>query len=473
MKGKRMRMNRLQRRGDWYKAGTGILFLLLLLFLLPSGVLAADQAQLTIPGVGVILTGDTPEMGERFTVTLAADGADDPMPEGQTGGSRQITLGAGESGSFGAITYTQLGEYSYTMIQEAGSASGYTYDTTVYHMLVQVTRDEDDNWSCKVVIHKGDPADKFDTFDFCNSYKKSPAADTGTLTISKEVAGTPPKAETFAFTIKLTGTGSESSYIYTDETGDRLGTIRSGDQVELAGGDAVILRNLPVGINYQIMETSKAHYIPTPISGVIEGTIEQGGASAAFLNTYDANRSSPVSIDPPVTKQVKGDKPKQAGTFRFQLIADTQAMPMPEGTKDGARTIEIRGEGTKELGWITYTSPGVYTYRIVEVVMHESGYTYDKAIYQMTVTVTDKDGRLTTFRTLEKDGKSYDKDAALFVNSYSKDTKTAGAKTPGAKTGDEASPGGFAAAGVAAVLIMVGTVAAGRRRGKYYGKKHR
>lgn len=91
------------------------------------------------PPVEKRISGDTPSSSSVFTFYLKADNTTYPMPEGSADGLKSIVINGAGSVDFGNITYTRAGTYTYTVYERTGSASGYTYDTTVYHMTVVIT----------------------------------------------------------------------------------------------------------------------------------------------------------------------------------------------------------------------------------------------------------------------------------------------------------------------------------------------
>lgn len=91
------------------------------------------------PPVEKRISGDRPSSNSAFVFYLKADNATYPMPEGSADGLKSITINGAGSADFGNITYTRAGTYTYTVYEKTGSASGYVYDTTVYHMTVVVT----------------------------------------------------------------------------------------------------------------------------------------------------------------------------------------------------------------------------------------------------------------------------------------------------------------------------------------------
>jgi len=91
------------------------------------------------PPVEKRISGDSPSSSSSFVFYIKADNTAYPMPEGSVNGIKTITITGAGSTDFGNITYRQAGTYTYTVYERTGSSSGYTYDTTVYHMTVVVT----------------------------------------------------------------------------------------------------------------------------------------------------------------------------------------------------------------------------------------------------------------------------------------------------------------------------------------------
>ena len=114
---------------------------------------------------------------------------------------------------------------------------------------------------------------------------------TGNLTISLGGNG---GNEDFIFTVIFTdedGDELENNFYY---NGDYTGTIGSGDEITLEGGDKIVIRNLPEGTRYEvIIETADGY---TYVIDGEEGVIHTGMNEAEFT----ATRTVPVA-DPSVT----------------------------------------------------------------------------------------------------------------------------------------------------------------------------
>ena len=114
---------------------------------------------------------------------------------------------------------------------------------------------------------------------------------TGNLSIELDVNG---GDDEFTFTVILTdkdGDDLENNFYY---NGDYTGTIGSGDEITLEGGEKIVIRNLPEGTRYEvIIETADGY---TYVIDGEEGVIHTGMNEAEFT----ATRTVPVA-DPSVT----------------------------------------------------------------------------------------------------------------------------------------------------------------------------
>ncbi len=147
-----------------------------------------------------------------------------------------------------------------------------------------------------------------------------------------------------------------------------------------------------------------------------------------YTHKYKSKGPKPCFIDPPVKKEITGDKPDKDATFRFTMKADPgksilpkgmSKMPMPNGMKEQSYTITIKGEGEREFGIVEFTKPGKYVYQITEEKGSEDGYTYDKSVYTVIAEVTeDANKNLVVKQTNKKGLRSADK--AIFTNKYKK-----------------------------------------------------
>lgn len=111
------------------------------------------------------ISGDTPSTDESFVFVLNAVD-DEPMPS-----ENSITIVGKGTKTFESIEYTTVGDYHYTLSEVKGNAVGYTYDSTVYSITVQVTTDDNRNLYAAVYMAKEGSDGKSSKAIFTNNYK--------------------------------------------------------------------------------------------------------------------------------------------------------------------------------------------------------------------------------------------------------------------------------------------------------------
>jgi pilin isopeptide linkage protein len=210
-----------------------------------------------------------------------------------------------------------------------------------------------------------------------------------------------------------------------DLTADPSATLPASIQVILKSGGRIIetATVTPDLTGKWLYTFSAPKYEPDGVT-LIPYTVEEilipsYGATVSgynILNTY----IPPVLVDPPVSKVLTGDTPSTPAQFTFRFTGQGGA-PMPPGSTNGVKVVNILGTGAVDFGDITYTVPGVYHYTISEVNTGAAGYTYDTTIYNMDVTVTLVSGRLDAVREISKQlpgGLQLPVGVAEFINQY-------------------------------------------------------
>ena len=165
-------------------------------------------------------------------------------------------------------------------------------------------------------------------------------------------------------------------------------------------------------ITYDATPYTISAVVTDNLDGTLKVTWKSGTGAILFKNTY-----TPDSTDaaPSVEKKIAGKKPAKNSTFHFTLTGKDNA-PMPEGSKDGRKTVKITGEGKADFGKITFDKAGTYTYKVAEENGNESSYNYDSTEYTLTYKVTDVRGTLKAEQSITAGGKSAD--AMVFTNKY-------------------------------------------------------
>lgn len=157
----------------------------------------AKPAELAL-NVRKAVTGNVPAGQDKvFTFKLASVTQNAPRPDSATA---RVT-GSGTA-TFGTIRFMAAGEYVYTVTEQAGSAKGYTYDSTVYTATAHVT---DDNGQLKAVWSFKKGTEAADEALFTNTYAPSPVKVT--IPVKKNLTGNATPSDKM-FSFKLTATGS-------------------------------------------------------------------------------------------------------------------------------------------------------------------------------------------------------------------------------------------------------------------------
>lgn len=111
-----------------------------------------------------------------------------------------------------------------------------------------------------------------------------------------------------------------------------------------------------------------------------------------FENTYTAEPVYvAISGNKVLTDASKSGKVLTGNDFSFQL---------KDSKGDVVETVQNAANGKIQFSNLKFTTPGEYTYTIVEVKGTDSHIKYDESVKTVTVTVTGKDGVLTA--TTEK-----------------------------------------------------------------------
>ena len=124
-------------------------------------------------------------------------------------------------------------------------------------------------------------------------------------------------------------------------------------------------------------------------------------SGVSFVNTYAPLETKVTLVG---TKTLTG-RTLKAEEFSF-VVADAQGNVVANGLNAADGSITFRS--------ISYTTPGTYTYTISEVGGALKGVTYDPTTYEVTVTVTDNNGRLEA-------SVAYPAGGVAFENTYTPD----------------------------------------------------
>lgn len=131
----------------------------------------AQELPLTVQiDAEITAEGTLPEEADVRTVRLTANDAANPMPNGQTGGSYDMTVSNTGKVSFPEMKFNKLGIYTYTISQVAGDYEDCKYDTRTYELTVSVVNGEG-GYEVIVAMRESGKAEKTDAALFHNVYK--------------------------------------------------------------------------------------------------------------------------------------------------------------------------------------------------------------------------------------------------------------------------------------------------------------
>lgn len=306
---------------------------------------------------------------------------------------------------FDAISYTRPGTYDYTIRETPGDRGGITYDTTKHHVRVTVTDDGEGRLLADVKYDGGTAIP-----EFTNTYRAQPATDNPTAV--KAVSASEGnhyklKGDDFTFTLhRVTAPDGVTAEADQTKTNDARGNIRF-DQLSFPLPGTYVYtvseRDVTVPgvtkdgtvttITYTVKDVGHAGRLK-----VVDKTITRSDGKTAngirFDNTYNPKGVGCTlgGVKTIINADTATNRIPQDGEFTFALTSHDGA-PMPEGSKDGVKTVTNTGTGFT-FGRMDYDKPGTYVYTVTEQAGRDPTIGYSTQAYDVTVTVTDQGGML-------------------------------------------------------------------------------
>lgn len=328
--------------------------------------------------------------------------------EDKTGGQAGTVKTNDQQGNilFDTISYTKTGVYDYTLSEVQGDKGGITYDATKHHVKVTVTDNGEGQLLADVKYDGGEAVP-----EFTNSYKAQPATDT--LNAAKTVTASEGnhyklKGDDFTFALhRVTAPNGVTAEADQTKANDAQGNIRF-DQLSfplpgtyvytVSERDTTVPGITKDGtvttITYTVKDVGHAGRLK-----IVDKTITRSDGKTAngirFDNTYNPKGVGYTlgGVKTIINTDTATNRIPQDGEFTFKLTSHDGA-PMPEGSKDGVKTVTNTGTGFT-FGRMDYRKPGTYVYTVTEQAGHDSTIGYSTQAYDVTVTVTDQGGMLT------------------------------------------------------------------------------
>ena len=371
----------------------------------------------------VILTGDTAlkvtkhvtgyNSSEAYAFNLAlasGDASAVSFADGATTAttSSSIKDGATETASFGAVTFSKVGTYTFNVTETQGSKAGWTYDNSSHAITVNVA----DNGKGQLVatVTGNNP-----TFE--NSYEA--AESDGVVVVAKKVLfGAPLMAGEFSFQlIDADGT------VVRKATNAADGFITFDPITYTVPGTYTYTLEEVVGSNPGMTYDSTAHTVTVVATDDGTGQIHASITSLAptFTNSYASGVDDPVIL---TAEKVLEGRRLEAGQFSFQLFDENGKPVGGQVTNDASGSIQFAAlrysqddfDGVEPDENGTRTKTVTYTAR--EVAGTASGYTYSQNVATYKLELIDThDGKITA--TLKESANT------TFTNNYEAQPVTA------------------------------------------------
>ncbi len=345
------------------------------------------------------------EVLENQAVTLEANDTKPGVEAGTTEGSV----------SFAPLKYEKAGTYKYRIREERGDTAGFTYDSTIWLVTVEVT-DNKGRLGAAVTYRNGDSTN--DAAEFTNKYDTTEVSYAPQITKVIEGSETAREKE---FVFSLEAVQAENGRF---TMGEVIGTAR----LQLKAGEALgyasfeeITYNKPGTYKYLIKEVKpddaaenyKGYTFDGTVWTLVVEVVDTGNAlkvdsatytagteksteSAKFTNQYHVTETK---LNAGIKKTVEGDDRPAGQEYKFLFditqADDQKGATLPDETEI---TVVIRSdegsENSGRFGDITFTAAGTYTFEIAEKDNGIPGYTYDTEPFEMTVEVVDNDSQL-------------------------------------------------------------------------------
>ncbi len=419
-----------------------------------------------IPAVTKKMTGD-PRPGDADFAFTIEQGTSNPTGGATLDQDREasVTIGkevneatvpsadtpTAEEDTFGPITFSQEGIYTFIIRETDGGKDGYTYDTDPWTLTVKV-EDQDSQLTVTETTYTRGTDNNKTAAVFTNSYETKDSTPF-TPEVQKKVTGEnrPTGTQTFDFTLTpaagdgftianddkaatVTVTDNASTGTITDEFGEitftRAGTYEFQIAEEKGSANGYTYDTDPWTLTVKV-EDQDSQLVVTSHTYTRDGDTEST-EYATVVNTYEVE---PTEFTPEVKKTMTGEARPGDAAFTFELSEKENGFDpvdgavMPEDTKASITLTPEETEGASSaagqdgFGEIQFVHAGTYEFEIKETDDGKTGYGYDGSTWTLKVTVEDVGGKLQVaedgIQYVKTDGTGVNAEAAAFENSYS------------------------------------------------------
>lgn len=305
--------------------------------------------------------------------------------------------------------FAKDGVYRYQVRERRGDNPGVAYDDRTWVLTVTV-QDDLTTFTRRITANTTCDGVRSDAIQFTNTYKAQPATDNPTAV--KAVSASEGnhyklKGDDFTFTLhRVTAPDGVTAEADQTKTNDARGNIRF-DQLSFPLPGTYVYtvseRDVTVPgvtkdgtvttITYTVKDVDHAGRLK-----VVDKTITRSDGKTAdgirFDNTYNPQGVGCTlgGVKTIINADTATNRIPRDGEFTFALTSHDGA-PMPEGSKDGVKTVANTGTGFS-FGRMDYDKPGTYVYTVTEQAGRDPTIGYSTQAYDVTVTVTDQGGML-------------------------------------------------------------------------------
>ena len=348
---------------------------------------------------------------KTFDFTIAA-AEDNPAPvtiENENGSATFSEAGT-QTISFGKISFTKAGTYTFTVQETTESGNGWTCDNEAKTVTVEVK----DNGNGTLTATP-------QAASITNTYGDFKPLTVADPPVSKVVTGDPAVMPTFEFTMTAT-----------DGAPMPEGSANGAKTVSITGAGGVEFGQItfaaPGTYTYKVSETKGggtgwtndtqtytiAYVVTDNGDGTMSATMTVNGAAdgkAIFTNSYAAEGELDTTATAVLTKTVESkvdDTAWAPKTFDFTITpAAGNPADVTIENANGSATFSAAGTQTISFGKIAFTKAGTYNFSVAETTQSGNGWTCDTNAKNVEVTVTDKgDGTLVATVTAPADIKN-------------------------------------------------------------------